>query len=137
VVVIGWTSLKQEIITNLQSTETMYRQQQEEYLPGWGGMLPMPLKVGQMIVESALADGCGQLFHRADTAIDDACGWIMVHCEVISAKPVIAVFVIVGSLCGAFSFVILYYLLGICGAAAGGVYGVVKVTESNVTATKN
>ncbi|KAG7346697.1 hypothetical protein IV203_005766 [Nitzschia inconspicua] len=48
-------------------------------------------------------------------------------------NPIVAVLFFVGAACAAFSFVATY-LLAIYGAAAGGVYGVLKVAESNARA---
>ena len=50
-------------------------------------------------------------------------------------NPVVAVLFCVGAACAAFSFVATY-LLAIYGAAAGGVYGVLKVAESNARAAR-
>lgn len=46
-------------------------------------------------------------------------------------NPIVAVFFFISAACAAFSFVITY-LLTMYGAAAGGVYGVLKVAESNL-----
>ena len=48
-------------------------------------------------------------------------------------NPIVAVFFFVGAACAGFAFVA-SYLLAIYGAAAGGVYGVLKVAESNARA---
>jgi hypothetical protein len=48
-------------------------------------------------------------------------------------NPIVAVLFFVGAACAAFSFVATY-LLAIYGAAAGGVYGVLKVAESSARA---
>jgi hypothetical protein len=48
-------------------------------------------------------------------------------------NPIVAVFFFVAAACAAFS-VVATYLLAIYGAAAGGVYGVLKVAESNARA---
>ncbi|KAL3924824.1 MAG: hypothetical protein SGILL_000809 [Bacillariaceae sp.] len=48
-------------------------------------------------------------------------------------NPIVAMLFFVGAACAAFSFVATY-LLAIYGAAAGGVYGVLKVAESNANA---
>ena len=45
-------------------------------------------------------------------------------------NPIIAVFFFIMAACAAFSFVTTY-LLGLYGAAAGGVYGVLKLAETN------
>lgn len=46
------------------------------------------------------------------------------------ANPIVAVIFFIAAACAAFSFV-MTYLLAIYGAAAGGVYGVLKVAETN------
>ncbi|KAL3912833.1 MAG: hypothetical protein SGARI_000955 [Bacillariaceae sp.] len=50
-------------------------------------------------------------------------------------NPLVAMLFFVGAACAAFSFVVTY-LLAIYGAAAGGVYGVLKVAESNARAAR-
>lgn len=50
-------------------------------------------------------------------------------------NPIVAMLFFVGAACAAFSFVATY-LLAIYGAAAGGVYGVLKVAESNARAAR-
>jgi hypothetical protein len=51
-------------------------------------------------------------------------------------NPIVAAFFFIGAACAAFAFVA-SYLLAIYGAAAGGVYGVLKVAESNARARIN
>ncbi|KAL3938965.1 MAG: hypothetical protein SGBAC_006223 [Bacillariaceae sp.] len=51
------------------------------------------------------------------------------------ANPIVALFFFVAASCAAFSFVATY-LLAIYGAAAGGVYGVLKVAETNARAAR-
>jgi hypothetical protein len=51
-------------------------------------------------------------------------------------NPIVAVFFFVGAACAGFAFVA-SYLLAIYGAAAGGVYGVLKVAESNARGRLN
>ena len=46
-------------------------------------------------------------------------------------NPIVAVFFFISAACAAFSFVATY-LLAMYGAAAGGVYGVLKVAEGNL-----
>merc|ERR1712137_851461 len=50
-------------------------------------------------------------------------------------NPIVAVFFFVCAACAAFSFVV-SYLMAIYGAAAGGVYGLLKVAESNAHAQR-
>jgi hypothetical protein len=50
-------------------------------------------------------------------------------------NPIVAVLFFVGASCAAFSFLATYLLI-IYGAAAGGVYGVLKVAESNARAAR-
>lgn len=50
-------------------------------------------------------------------------------------NPIVAVIFFVAASCAAFSFVATY-LIAIYGAAAGGVYGILKVAESNVRAQR-
>jgi hypothetical protein len=50
-------------------------------------------------------------------------------------NPLIAVLFFIGAACAAFSFVITY-LLALYGAAAGGVYGVLKIAETNARAAR-
>mmetsp|Transcript_5509 Transcript_5509/g.13819 ORF Transcript_5509/g.13819 Transcript_5509/m.13819 type:complete len:86 (-) Transcript_5509:1324-1581(-) len=46
-------------------------------------------------------------------------------------NPIVAVFFFIAAMCASFSFVATY-LLAMYGAAAGGVYGVLKVAEGNL-----
>jgi len=46
-------------------------------------------------------------------------------------NPIVAVFFFVAAACAAFSFVATY-LIAMYGAAAGGIYGVLKVAENNL-----
>merc|ERR1712137_580553 len=50
-------------------------------------------------------------------------------------NPIVAVLFFVAAACAAFSFVATY-LLAIYGAAAGGVYGILKVAETNARAQR-
>ena len=50
-------------------------------------------------------------------------------------NPIVAVIFFIGAACAAFSFVVTY-LMAIYGAAAGGVYGVLKLAETQARAAR-